>query len=233
MVDCGQSLIFSRHMQLIDLSQTIAAGMSLFHALPLPQIKPWMSHAQSAFSGRYEGCTIEITAIDFVTSIGTYLDSPFHFNPNGVSIEHLSLEQLVLPGVVIDCTNIQAQQPIGPELLAGKNIQGKAVLFHTGWSRYWGQQIYHDFPFLTEATALALHEGGAKLAGIDCLAIDDINNPRRPVHVTLLHNNILIVENLTNLDALPADSFIFHAVPVKVAGAASFPVRAYAVASNK
>jgi len=47
--------------------------------------------------------------------------------------------------------------------------------------------------------------------------------------VTLLHAEILIVENLTNLAALPSAGFTFHAVPAKVAGAASFPVRAYAV----
>ncbi len=217
-------------MNLIDLSQTIAPGMPLFspHA-PQPQIGPWLSHSQSAFSGRYEGCTVELTEVRFVTSLGTYLDSPFHFDPNGVAVDRLHLDQLVLPGVVVNCTHVAAREPIGPAVLDGVDIAGKAVLFHTGWSHYWGQDTYLDFPFLSADTATRLRDGGARLVGIDCLVVDDLSNPRRPVHVTLLHSNILIVENLANLEALPPDGFVFHAVPAKVAGAAAFPVRAYAV----
>lgn len=88
-----------------------------------------------------------------------------------------------------------------------------------------------NFPFLTEETAVTLRDQGARLAGIDCMIIDEPTNPRRPVHVTLLRNHTLIVENLANLAALPPDGFVFHAVPAKVSGAAAFPVRAYAVVS--
>jgi kynurenine formamidase len=217
-------------MQLIDLSQVIAPNMSLFSAkAPQPRIDTWMSHAQAAASGNYEGCTCEITEVQFVTSLGTYMDSPYHFNPAGVTIDRLRLEQLVLPGVVVDCSTVQAREPIGPDRLAGIDVAGKAVLFHTGWSRYWGQSEYMNFPYLTGETAIALRDRGAKLAGVDFLVIDDTTNPRRPVHVTLLHSDILIVENLTNLGALPTSGFIFHGAPVKIARAAAFPVRAYAV----
>ena len=188
-----------------------------------------MSHKQAASSGNYEDCTCEISEVQFVTSLGTYLDSPYHFNPEGDSIEALDLSQLVLPGLVIDCRPIKPQQPIGSEMLFGKDVTGKAVLFRTDWSRYWGQPQYQEFPFLTQETAEALRDGGAKLAGVDFLVIDDTTDPQRPVHVTLLNSNILIVENLTNLEALPPDGFMFHAAPVKFMGAAAFPVRAYAV----
>lgn len=217
-------------MQLIDLSQTIAPGMSLFSpSAPQPEIIPWQSHAQAAQSGHYEGCTCEITEVRFVSSISTYMDSPFHFDPQGLSIEALTLDQLVLPGVVVDCTHVLARSAIGPQALRGVDIAGKAVLFHTGWSRHWGQPAYQQSPFLTGETALALRAGGAKLVGVDFLVVDDTTNPRRPVHVTLLRAGILIVENLTNLAALPPEGFVFHAAPVKVQGAAAFPVRAYAV----
>ncbi len=221
-------------MTLIDLSQTIAPGMPLFSPkAPPPNVSAWMSHVQAAASGNYDGCSCEITQVQFITSLGTYMDSPYHFNPDGPTIDRLELEQLVLPGVVIDCSGVQARQPIGPERLQGVNVRGKAVLFNTGWSRFWGQAAYFEFPFLTGEAAVALREGGAKLAGVDFLVIDDTTNPRRPVHVTLLHSNILIVENLTNLSALPPTGFVFHAAPVKVAGAAAFPVRAYAVITGE
>ena len=67
------------------------------------------------------------------------------------------------------------------------------------------------------------------MVGVDFLVVDNTRDPERPVHVTLLGQDILIVENLTNLKHLPGSGFTFHAVPVKVAGAAAFPVRAYAI----
>ena len=217
-------------MHLIDLSHTIKTGMQSFSSqAPQPIIKPWMSHAQAAESGHYQDCTCEVTEVNFVTSLGTYLDSPYHFHPNQPSIEQLRLEQLVLPGIVIDCTNIQAQESINPHVLEGLDISNKAVLFHTDWSRFWGEPNYSDSPFLSESTAHALVNYGAKLVGVDFLAVDDFTNPRRPAHVTLLKNDILIVENLTGLRQIPSNNFVFHAVPVKVKGAAAFPVRAYAV----
>lgn len=217
-------------MQIIDLSQTIKPNMPLFSTkAPQPRIQPWMSHLQSGSSGIYEDCSCEISQIAFVTSIGTYLDSPFHYDPGGKSIEAVELQQTILPAITIDCTRILSQEPIEPSLLDGVDIEGKAVLFHTGWSRYWGQIAYNDFPFLSRDTAQTLLDGGAKLVGIDTLVIDDTNDPKRPVHNTLLKNDILIVENLTNLDLLPTQGFIFHAAPAKIYGVAAFPVRAYAV----
>ncbi len=217
-------------MQLIDLSQTIEPDMPRFSAdWPAPTITAYMSHAQSAFSGRYEGTTVEISFAQFITSVGTYIDSPFHFSPRGATIDRLDLGQLVLSGVVVACPGLQPRQPIGPEVLEGYDIAGRAVLFSTGWGYYWGQPIYADHPFLSEETAVALRDGGARLAGVDFLVADDHANPRRPVHVTLLRAGVLIVENLTNLSHIPAGPFTFHAVPPKAAGAAAFPVRAYAV----
>lgn len=217
-------------MRLIDLSHTIEEKMPTFDPqAPQPIIKPWMSHSQAAASGHYEDCTCEVTTVNFITSLGTYLDSPYHFHPNLQSIEQLQLEQLVLPGIIVDCTDIQAHEPIKPHVLDGLDISGKAVLFHTSWSCFWGKPEYSDSPFLSESTAKVLVNRNAKLAGVDFLVIDDLSDPRRPVHVTLLKNDILIVENLTELRKIPSKEFIFHAVPVKVKGAAAFPIRAYAV----
>ena len=58
--------------------------------------------------------------------------------------------------------------------------------------------------------------------------MDDIAGGERPVHTTLLAARIPIVEHLTGLEQLPASGFRFFAVPVKVAGLGSFPVRAFA-----
>ena len=112
-------------MQLIDLSHTIEPGMPLFSPrAPQPIIRPWMSHSQATATGSYQDCTCEVTQVSMLTSIGTYMDSPYHFVPDGPSIEALNLEQLVLPGVVVDCTHVQERVPIGPETLDGIEIEG-------------------------------------------------------------------------------------------------------------
>ena len=70
------------------------------------------------------------------------------------------------------------------------------------------------------------------MVGVDFLVADDTRDKLRPVHVTLLKHGILIVENLVNIQAVVGRDFTFHAVPTKVAGAAAFPVRAYAVVNQ-
>lgn len=103
------------------------------------------------------------------------------------------------------------------------------MLIHTGWSAKWRTNAYFDgHPFLTEDAAQHLVEAGATLVGIDSLDIDDTSGGSRPVHSTLLAVGVPICEHLTNLGALPVDGFRFSAVPVKVAGLSTFPVRAYA-----
>ena len=66
------------------------------------------------------------------------------------------------------------------------------------------------------------------LVGIDSLNIDDISDLRRPVHSVLLKREIPIVEHLTNLAAITSHQFHFSAVPPKVKGFGTFPVRAFA-----
>jgi kynurenine formamidase len=67
------------------------------------------------------------------------------------------------------------------------------------------------------------------LVAIDSHNIDDVRDLRRPVHSILLKNEIPIVEHMTNLAALPQFDFRFFAVPAKVKGFGTFPVRAFAV----
>ena len=69
---------------------------------------------------------------------------------------------------------------------------------------------------------------GARLVGIDSMNIDDNRGRSRPVHATLLRENILIVEHLCGLDGLPEEGFTFSVVPPNFKGVGTFPVRAYA-----
>ena len=72
-----------------------------------------------------------------------------------------------------------------------------------------------------------MRDNGAVLVGIDSHNIDDICSDERPVHSTLLGAEILIVEHMCNLDDVPNNGFRFYAVPVKIKGFGTFPVRAF------
>jgi kynurenine formamidase len=113
----------------------------------------------------------------------------------------------------------------------GLRLRGKAVLIHTGWDAHWRTERYFDgHPHLTADAAEFLKDAGVALVGIDSFNIDDTADKRRPVHTTLLAAGIPIVEHMRGLGQLPASGFRFSAVPVKVKGMGTFPVRAYAAA---
>jgi kynurenine formamidase len=102
-------------------------------------------------------------------------------------------------------------------------------LIHTGWDKNWNTEAYYcGHPYLTKEAAEYLRDAGAKLVGIDSHNIDNTEGRARPVHTTLLGANILIVEHLCNLSALPDSGFKFSAVPPKFKGVGTFPVRAMA-----
>src|SRR5262249_47412572 len=141
----------------------------------------------------------------------------------------LALERIAdLPGVVARVTGAQGRA-IDWLTFAPLAVKGCAVLVNTGWDAHWRTDRYFEgHPFLTERAAEYLRDQGAALVGIDSLNIDDISGGTRPVHSVLLAAGIPIVEHMTNLGALPASGFRFSALPPKIVGMGTFPVRAYA-----
>ena len=221
------------HSRFIDLSHTITEGLITYKGFPAPLICDYMSREASK---RFytEGTSFQIGKIEMVANTGTYLDSPFHRFQEGKDISELDLSGLAdLEAVVVRAEGMSGRAVDRPTFVP-IDVTGKAVLVHTGWAKHWAtDQYFEGHSFLTEAAALYLKEQGAVLVGIDSLNIDDISGGARPVHTTLLGAGIPIVEHLCNLDQLPVAGFTFTAVPVKVKGMGSFPVRAFARVSLK
>jgi kynurenine formamidase len=211
--------------RLVDLSHVIEHGMTTYKGLPGPHICDfWSREGSAAFYS--DGSTFQIGRIDMVANTGTYLDAPFHRFEDGADLAALELERLAsIEGLVVR----SEEMAVDAAAFEGLDVGGKAVLVHTGWDRHWRAQAYYEnHPFLTEAAARLLADGGAKLVGIDSHNIDDTRTRARPVHTILLGAGVLICEHMTNLAALPESGFRFHAVPPKVAGMGTFPVRAFA-----
>lgn len=213
--------------ELVDLSHTIHNGMITYRGLPAPVVCDFMSHSHSR-EHYGEGTEFHIGEVQMVSNTGTYIDSPYHRFPDGVDVARLPLESLAaLDGVLIQPR--PSVRAIDTNAFRGVDVEGKAVLVKTGWDRHWRTDRYFEgHPFLTEAAADHLLAGGAKLLGIDSLNIDNTDDPMRPVHTRLLGAGIPVVEHLRGLAAVEGRAFTFYAVPVKISGMGTFPVRAFA-----
>ncbi len=212
--------------KLIDLSHIVEDGLVTYKGLPAPIICDYLSREESK-KHYAEGTTFQIGKIEMCSNTGTYLDSPFHRYEDGKDLSELDLKSLAnLEGVkVVVNEEITA---INEDVFQNIEVQDKAVLIQTNWCRNWNTERYYEgHPFLTENAAQYLRDNGAVLVGIDSYNIDDIIGNERPVHSMLLGAEILIVEHLGDLSEVPDTGFRFYAVPVKVKGFGTFPVRAF------
>jgi arylformamidase len=214
---------------LIDVSHTVEDGLITYKGLPAPIICDYLSREQSR-RNYAEGTEFQIGKIEMVANTGTYVDSPFHRYANGKDLSELALSSLAnLEGVVVRAVN-RVERKIRRTAFEGLDLRGKAVLIHTGWDSHWRtDQYFEGHPFLTAEAAQYLADSGVVLVGIDSYNIDDTADGYRPAHSTLLGSEIPIVEHLCGLDQLPDGGFRFFAVPVKVKGFGSFPVRAFGI----
>ena len=214
--------------RLVELSHVIRPGMITYPGLPAPAITPFLT--REASRARYApGTEFAIDQITMVGNTGTYLDSPYHRFPDGADLAGVPLDRTAgLPAVLIRVTGTQSRG-IGPGALAAVHVRGQAVLLHTGDDTRFGTPGYADGAhFLTRAGAEWLAGQDAALVGIDAINIDDTGDAERPAHTRLLAAGIPVVEHLTGLGQLPPSGATFTAVPLRVAGLGTIPVRAFA-----
>ena len=182
---------------------------------------------------------------------GTHLDAPLHFAEGGRSTDQVPLEQLIASAVVIDVTRQAAkdrdyrlarEDVLGFEKQHGRIAAGTIVLLRTGWSRHWpdakaylgddtaGDASKLSFPsYGVEAARLLVEERRVAALGIDTASIDYGRSTDFQVHRVAAAQNVPGLENLTNLDQLPATGAIVIALPMKIEGGSGGPLRAVAL----
>ncbi|MEI7829474.1 MAG: cyclase family protein [Prolixibacteraceae bacterium] len=170
---------------------------------------------------------------NFLLSTGmhssTHIDGPMHLTSNLTRIADLPIEQFAGKGFLV---NVVGQKIIDlPESAFEKLLPDSVVLFYTGFDLYFSQKAYYlSYPELSEATAQILVKKQVKIVGMDSPSPDYA--PFK-THDILLNNNILIIENLTNLSSLlRCHDFEILAFPLKIM-ADSSPVRVVARISDK
>lgn len=167
------------------------------------------------------------------THVGTHVDAPAHLLAGAPTLDDLPVARFVGRAVVLDPGVLDDQGRVtaahmeaSRERLAGQDF----VLLRTGWSARWGGKDYlTGFPCLTPDAASVLVSLGVRGFGVDTISVDPVGAEVLAVHQVLLGHGLVIVENLANLDQLPATPFSFSALPLRIAGGDGSPVRAVAI----
>ena len=212
-------------MKILDLTLTISDKIPTFPGSPKPNFIQWENLKD-------DGYNLELLFLSSHT--GTHLDAPYHFIENGLKIHEIGLTRLVREAVLI-MSKKKANQSITKndiqkfEKKYGKIPKDSTVVFCTGWQKMLRDDSYFiKNPGLSEAAAKYLVSKKTNLVGIDSPSIDFKGNRRFPVHHIFSKNNILIVENLTNLEKIQSPKFHFVVMPLKLKGVTGSPIRAIA-----
>ena len=216
-------------MPLVDLSQPIWAGMPRIHVLPEVDFQPVRRMDQ--------GHPLNISELSLATHAGTHVDAPWHFVPNGRTIDQIPLEALSGSAVVVPVDR-QPREPIpAADLEASPEPirSGDIVVLATGWGEKFESPAYEEHPYVSEEAAEWLVRRGVKMLGLVLITVDLPQAMRPtpfayPVHHILLEHEVLIIENLTNLQGLRGRRVTLYAFPLRVRGADGAQARVVAEA---
>ena len=210
----------------IDLSQTVYDGMPRFAAFTAPRVEQIRKMPQDP---------LNVTEIQIICHVGTHVDAPRHFVPDGPTMDEIPLNRLYGPGVVWKL-DIKPFGIVGVDDLerAKPEVQwGDIVLLDCGWWSSFGTDIYDQNYSLSPEAALWLVNRGIKLVGVDCSTVDLAHTQRKPgfnwpVHRILLSHGVLVAEHLTNLKPLTGKRIEAMFLPLKIRGADGAPARVIA-----
>lgn len=205
------------YMPLVDLSQTIYAGMPRIPVLPEVEITPVRRIDQ--------GHPLNISMLHIATHAGTHVDAPWHFEPTGATIDQVPLDRLCGTAVVVGVRRSEGEAITAADLQASPEPirADDIVLLATGWGAKFTSQEYEHHPHIGEDAARWLVQHNVKMLGVDMITVDLPTSARPPgftypVHHILLGNNVLIIENLTHLESLAGQRVRLCAFPLSIRG---------------
>ena len=162
--------------------------------------------------------------------IGTHVDAPAHHAAGGKTLDEIPLESLVTEAVTVDLSQREPGVIGRDELepLLGDLGAGDWLFLGSGNGRNWGSDAYWTGWSYPDADASrALIERGIVGIGFDGPSADPVDTETFELHQVWLGGGRMILENLTNLDGLPARTQVVVA-PLKVRRANGAPARVLA-----
>ena len=172
------------------------------------------------------------TVIHMWSHTGTHVDAPAHMVAGAPTLDQMGVDRFVGRACVIDVSGAAGGEIEASDLERHADLVSGCdfVLLHTGWSRYWGEERYYSgFPVLSGAATRWLIGRSLKGIGLDAISIDAVGATRFANHLECFGAGLILVENLTGLDALVGRRFTLSCLPLALPDADGSPVRAVAL----
>ncbi len=225
-------------LKLIDLSQEIFQGMSVFPMHQNTFIMTNMTHEENM--NRTGSKTLGFSARNLLISEhgGTHCDAVWEYKPSGLTIDKMPLHYFWGSAICLDLSHVPASRYITPSDLeqalrkSGQSIEkGDIVLIYTGhYDRNFGTDKWQTaYTGLNKEAAEWLAVRGAVNIGVDAPAIDHPEDLDFSGHLICGKYDISNTENLCNLDKVVNKRFIYIGLPLKIRDGSGSPIRAVAL----
>ncbi|MFG0265597.1 MAG: cyclase family protein [Rhodopirellula sp. JB055] len=208
-------------MNVIDLTLRLESGMRGFETEP-------------KFTLERDGWNA--STLHLYSHCGTHMDAPLHFEASDQTIDQIPLQDCIGNAWIVDLAHLPPKTPIEISHLgelADSFPVGDALLLRTMWSQHVNDATYYrdNFQPISPELARWMVDRKVRLVGVEPPSVADVNDlpAVTEIHKILLGGNVIIVEGLTNLDAITQPKCWFGAMPLKVAGGDGAPCRAFAL----
>jgi kynurenine formamidase len=187
----------------------------------------------------------QVYKLTIIEHTGTHIDAPLHFSADGTSVADLAPERLVCPLCVIDLTAKAKEDPNAMVEAAdieawvsanGEIPAGSCVAMNSGWAAKVGGPDYRNlpdgkfaFPGFSKAATDMLAGLDVAAIGVDTLSLDPGNSADFAVHFSWLPGGRYGIENMANLDQMPAKGATVFVGAPKHKGGTGGPARIMAV----
>jgi kynurenine formamidase len=208
-------------VRIVDLSHHYADDMPLYPGLPTPSFHDFAQVERDGYA---------MSEYHLLNHIGTHVDAPSHQIVGGATLDEIPLESLVTDAVTFD---LSAREPGAIrrdelEPLLDRVREGDWLFLNSDNGRNWGTEDYWTGWSYPDAEASrALVERGIVGIGFDGPSADPVDTETFDLHKVWLGAGRMILENLANLDRLPARTQVVVA-PLKVRAANGAPARVLA-----
>ncbi len=205
-------------MRLVDLTQPLRDGLPVYPGDPQVAVTPVASVATHGYA---------VARLALSDQAGTHVETQAHFLAGGRTLDAEPLTRFIGPASVVDVP-CRLVTPADLAPYAAQIATRPFLLLRSGYS----DRVAAIDPADPARPRLGLEvlgwlvERGVRLLGIDCFDFDA--EPDYAGHQYLLARDVLVVEGLVNLGALPA-SCMLYVVPLLVVGTGGAPCRAFAV----
>ncbi len=173
---------------------------------------------------------------------GTHVEVPYHHDRHGADVMSYPVQDLIGECVVLNCEGKAPGEAITAEDLkqyADRIRPGDIVFLHTGYDRYFREENWQPYPYVSMDALEFLLSNDIKVLGTDASGVEIVDgySPTgrmkelygEPIHVTCFQNHVAIVETLTNLGEIENERTTVFILPVPAEHMDAFPCQIIAV----